>query len=291
MDSNRMGSGRSEPEARRSLAIGVWVVLILIGLVVASRRLAGAFTAEFPTLIALIGAAAVAGLSLAAALLLRGGRPSERTADARVLAGVTLIPPLLFGLALLPSGATAGYSALATLLLFAFAAVWVVGQSSSLPQSLLARRGPDAGSAAVTSTVVSPASDRQTLGIDSVPAQSSLDLAEFTESDEEAEDSRVSQWMTRRFDDGVESIEGAATAAFQPGQKQASVHVAFCPPFPQPPEVTCEILSDESGRVRVASAHTYGARLDVRFSSPATSEQIVRVGFEAICPVTRNDAA
>jgi len=56
-----------------------------------------------------------------------------------------------------------------------------------------------------------------------------------------------------------ELIEGEAQVHFSPGQKEAVVHLSFCPPFPVVPEVHGEdALGDDLEIER--SVHTFGAR-------------------------------
>ncbi len=289
-----MAPQRIKPDTRTSLAIGTWVVLTLLALIVASRRLAGAFSAQIPMSTALLVAGVVGGLSLMAALLSRSGRRRHRDGVTWAVSAVTLTPPLLAGLALIPSGSTLGHSALATLLAFGAAAVWIADGSSGFA----AQQPGDTGSFSISGSLDSQLSQqiRESASLDTDDAAGVLpssDLPVQDELDEQVEEEAgISQWMTRRqLEDDQELIEGAATALFQPGQKQVAIHLAFCPPLAQTPEVHCEITSGDAARVRVTTAQTYGARLDVRLTSPAELEQTVRVSFSATCRLSQSDAA
>jgi len=295
-----MSQWQRQPDAGAKLAIAAWVTLILLASVVASRRLAGAFTAEIPVLLALLPAAAAGALSLAAGLLFRTSTAATVKTKASPKAlfdavrwtviAVTLTPPLLTGLALLPTGSAAGYSALATLLMFLSIALLAIGDSYRFGL-------PAADSMGHASTLSGKQS--QPLSDGSTPTPNMDDASPLAAEDETGfehetanDNPDVSQWMTRRWlDDGADVIEGAATAVFQSGQRQAILHVAFCPPFTRTPEVVCEVLTDVSARVKVASVQTYGARLHVRLESIAEEDIAVRIGFVATCPTRRDNAA
>ena len=95
-------------------------------------------------------------------------------------------------------------------------------------------------------------------------------------------DESVMQWMQRsRPAPGEERIDGMTRVEFAPGEKQIAVHVAFCPPLPTVPVVTCELLDDADVRLRVTTVQTYGVRIEAKRSSDIGEALAVAVRFSA----------
>ena len=76
--------------------------------------------------------------------------------------------------------------------------------------------------------------------------------------------SDVTQWLTRSQSAGVEQIKGGMRVEFAPGQRDATIHLAFCPPFSRTPQVVTEDVDGASLEIRVAACFPFGARLTVR---------------------------
>jgi hypothetical protein len=73
---------------------------------------------------------------------------------------------------------------------------------------------------------------------------------------------QILQQLTRsRTADGCQVIHGTLVAEFVPGERTATLHVAFCPPFERLPQV--EAAADDCD-VKVVQVLHQGARLDVR---------------------------
>ena len=66
-----------------------------------------------------------------------------------------------------------------------------------------------------------------------------------------------------------EVIYGTVRADFAAGQRTAVVHVGFCPPLTQLPEIEAEALPGSAAKVKVVQAFAHGTRLDVRLPAPA----------------------
>jgi hypothetical protein len=94
--------------------------------------------------------------------------------------------------------------------------------------------------------------------------------------------------------DGVEVVRGTLRAGFVAGQRQAVLHVGFCPPleglpvveaFIEPtiakPSVAANLRQAAGMEVRVVQAFCHGARLEVRLGEAATEEFAVVVGVSA----------
>lgn len=78
------------------------------------------------------------------------------------------------------------------------------------------------------------------------------------------------QQLTRsRTADGRETISGTVVAEFVPGERTATLHIAFCPPFETLPQVDAEIADGPDASVEVTQVLHNGARFDVRLMKPA----------------------
>ncbi|MEN6559057.1 MAG: hypothetical protein ABFC54_12855 [Thermoguttaceae bacterium] len=107
----------------------------------------------------------------------------------------------------------------------------------------------------------------------------------YDESGEAAFDnppSGVTQQLTRRQTaDGADELSGWLRASFVAGQRTASVHVAFCPPFAAMPELEAEQVDGPEARVKTAQRWPYGARLDIKLSAAAKEPTDVLLQFLA----------
>lgn len=80
----------------------------------------------------------------------------------------------------------------------------------------------------------------------------------------------VTQQVTRLVEpDGTERVVGWMRVTFAAGQRLASVHLAFCPPFARAPEAALERLEGPQVRIKRIQAFPYGARFDLKLSEPA----------------------
>jgi hypothetical protein len=169
------------------------------------------------------------------------------------------------------------------------AAIVLVGQMPALVIVAKEMKEPTARVSAQTT------SGETTTAPESAPLKPDEGIAAVIgDSDVETGDDgeNLSQRLTRRVSaEGADVLEGSTTATFLPGQKQAMVHISFCPPFLRIPELSCEILVGDGARAKLASAHAYGARVEVRLNAPAAATQIVRVGFNAVAAPAKADAA
>jgi hypothetical protein len=96
---------------------------------------------------------------------------------------------------------------------------------------------------------------------------------------------QVLQQLTRfRTAGGYEAIRGTLLAEFAVGQREASVHVAFCPPFERLPEVEAHAGDDSAADVKVTQRLHHGAQLDVRLARPAQLPHAVSIEFFAAEP-------
>jgi hypothetical protein len=98
------------------------------------------------------------------------------------------------------------------------------------------------------------------------------------ESPRDRLDPRTVQQFTRwRHADGREHISGRARVDFGPGTRTATLHLAFCPPFDQTPEVHFEQSCGPDASIVLGRAMAHGARLEVQLSQPADKPESVWV--------------
>ena len=98
----------------------------------------------------------------------------------------------------------------------------------------------------------------------------------------------LQQLSRSRFDSGEEIIAGTLLAEFQPRQRNAALHVAFCPPFDVVPLVEAAPIEGPPATVKPAQILTHGARFDVRLQQPAAESVCVVVDFAAGEPCATN---
>lgn len=93
------------------------------------------------------------------------------------------------------------------------------------------------------------------------------------------------QQITRtRADDGTEMISGWVGVVLAAGQRSATAHVAFCPPFARVPQI--EVFDDGGeARIKLAQVLPHGARFDVKLTAPAEEPFVQPVRFSATCGV------
>jgi hypothetical protein len=79
------------------------------------------------------------------------------------------------------------------------------------------------------------------------------------------------QQVTRVVEDGRESIHVLVRADVAPNDRLAIIHIAFCPPLCERPELAANALDCQDVEIRLPQVESYGARLEVRW--PGTSDQ------------------
>jgi hypothetical protein len=233
----RLKSGPAQ--LRRALGFAVLGLLVFLAIVFVSRRLAGGFVQPLsgPALIA--AAAAIAALAPATWVTL--GRASKRF----VLIAATIAPVALLAALTTADSAPAAVAIAWFTLIVGEAASWHVAR----------RRPPRTIHHALKSEREATASDAE----DEVPENVLQQLSRLREAD------------------GGESLHALAVAEIAAGDRQAVLHLAFCPPLESPPELTAHALDADDADVRITTAETYGARLEVRVASPAAEPRRVLV--------------
>lgn len=83
-------------------------------------------------------------------------------------------------------------------------------------------------------------------------------------------DDNVLQQLTRiRDETGVESVFGVIRAEFAADQRHATVHIGFCPPLAGVPTVEADPADGPDATIKVLQSFAHGARLEVRLAESA----------------------
>ncbi len=267
----------------QSAAAMLWCGTIVATAVLLSRRMAGEF--EMPASIwpAVFVSSCTAIVSLTAWALFQRTKNSLREVRIeRLAAMVAWCPAWMSGLAVAPANSS-------------LAQGWLIGVSV-LSASLLALLGrwDQATDVRAVAFAGSPDSDQQgsTENPHNTPACNPVEsLAVFDPVSGEPADGLTTQWMTRQTrPDGGEHLEGGVRAVFAAGQRSASVHVPFTPPFSAVPNVECEIVGDESARWKVSVVYSYGMRIELKRNDSHEPAE-VELAYAATCEHVQSDAA
>ena len=92
-----------------------------------------------------------------------------------------------------------------------------------------------------------------------------------------------------RTTNGAHYIHATLLAEFDPGDRVATLNVAFCPPFERLPEAEVEIDGDSSATVKLAQILHNGAQLEVRLLQ--ASDETQRIAVELYATDAETDAA
>ena len=279
-------------ERNRQAAVLIWSSLIVVTVLLLSRRVAGGIesvVSAWPCVLVSLLATLLSGFGWVS-FQQRACVRSPRTEQ--IAAVVAWLPTWLGGVALLPSD-----SPLARGWLVGIAALSAAGFALSLTSPTrergvanedpsLARRASEISrlSEAVDRT---PTADRPDVGVRATPA----DLSVFAPVVDERSDESTTQWMTRQaLPGGVDQIEGAIRISFAAGQRAASVHVPFSPPFAAVPQVECEAIGDDPARWKVSVVYAYGMRVELKRESSDEPAEI-ELSYSAVCESAAIEAA
>jgi len=276
----RIGRWPSSATAIRDFAIFAAPALVLtIGLLFLVRRLQGAFLQPLPAWLLIAGVACTASTIVVAALALR-------TSNAQPHWQVQL------GLAMSSLGLLTGAFALAVpgSPQWARTFVWLVSLSAIavvavIERSVSHRPGrPAARSARSKSRVSVAVHDRE--GVLQGEEMASTAVVSNTTgrptTPAETADSAAEQWLERiATAGGTLTVRGWLLASFEPEQRTAWAHVAFCPPLDESPRVECSVDDSERVRIKPGQVFPYGLRFELkRLDSPAEAAT-VRIQFSA----------
>lgn len=94
----------------------------------------------------------------------------------------------------------------------------------------------------------------------------------------------VTQQLTRSTTaQGGDLLCGALRLDLAAGQRTGNLHVAFCPPFADTPEITAVQADGPEARIKIAQLLPYGIRMDVKLLTPSDERAGVLVQFSARC--------
>lgn len=283
--------------ARRSLAVGIWSALLVSDAVLIARCLSGEWVAPLPPLLAVVSMIAVAAASHLAWLAFQAH--SRRTASNEISrwvpVGVSLAASALWCLALATQSAPLTSGLLAGVILFQWLAALATvaseergGTGAALSDSQAVVRTPTSGRNHLDETSQFPSRIESPIRGSHVSEPTEFEPIVFESSDSEDED--VTQWMSRRMTDDGEVIEGWMRVSFQSGQREATIHVSFCPPLPGSPAIETEDLEGADLEIRAASVFPFGLRMTARRSGSTQEPQVARIGFVATAAVHRRAA-
>lgn len=244
---------------------GVFVIVPTV--VVLSRRLDGHFTEAIPVSLYWLSTGAVAVLSSAA---VAWAMPERQTGwGGRALLLRPIIPGAMAGVWALAlsqqAGLVAGCGAAAICAL-----TWAAW--------LTRRTVPDP----VSATPPAAAANEVAL----LPMENSLEWAEEPEEGT----GTVHEW--RRVTDADEAIvcEGTYRVDFEPGQREAAVHLTFCPAFPGRPMLEAEDATGAGLEARVGAVYRHGARLSVRRTGGVDSTLSAPLSYVATWQNTKGES-
>ncbi len=91
----------------------------------------------------------------------------------------------------------------------------------------------------------------------------------------------MQQLTLRTTAEGGQELSGWLRMPVAVGQRSGTLHVAFCPPFEQAPDVQVEAVSGPTCRIKVTEAMPYGVRIEIKFDASAANEETVLLSFFA----------
>ncbi len=284
-------------ERNRQAAVLIWSSLIVVTVLLLSRRVTGGIesvSSAGPCVLVSSLATMLSGLGWLS-FQQRSGSLPKRTEQ--IAAAVAWLPTWLSGVALLPPD-----SALARGWLVGIAALSAAGLVLTLTNPTR-QRGEVAKDPSLTRRVNDVAGMREAVdrtptsdlcpdvGVRTTPPATPSDLSVFDPITDERSNDSTTQWMTRQsLPSGVDQIEGAIRVSFAAGQRAASVHVPFSPPFAAVPQVECEATGDDPVRWKVSVVYAYGMRVELKRESNDEPGDI-ELSYSAVCESAATEAA
>lgn len=245
------------------------------------RRLQGQLQQPLPAPMLIALGLVLAGLVVAAEAVGRrsGFQPNARSAWRQVGGPAALsLAVVLLGVAVsLPANQLSSTALLWLAILFGITAAWgkSARRANKPPSPGIGR--PEAGSLIGRQDGERPEFDR-------IAGDSTLHLEEVDEP--EAEDgllpAGVSQRIIRARDErGSEVIYGTLRCEIAPGQRQLSVHVAFCPPLARIGDFTADQLTGPAAQIKTSILEAFGAGLELKLAVPSKEPVDVQLQFFA----------
>ncbi len=303
--SRSTGAGLLPIPVRRPFAIGIWSALLVADAVLIARCLSGEWTTVVPSLLAVFSMVVVAAASHLGWLAFRADslRAASNEISRWVPAGVSQVASVLWCVALATQSAPLTIGLLVGVALIQCLAVLATvlselrgGIEASTVAAQFVIRTPTSGRRCPDdSTEIPPVIETQIRG-SLAPEPTEFEAAEFGSAElkradaETIEDEGVMQWMSRRMTDDGDVIEGWMRVLFLAGQREATVHVSFCPPLTGSPEIETEDIDGADLEIRVASAFPFGLRMTARRGGSTLGPHAARIGFVATAVANRRAA-
>jgi hypothetical protein len=82
----------------------------------------------------------------------------------------------------------------------------------------------------------------------------------------------------------VDRIQGWLKATFDQSERNATLHVAFCPPFEEVPTLTVVQTSGPECRIKTGQLLSYGVRLELKRALAGAEQVVVVIEFSAQAP-------
>lgn len=247
-------------QVARQVVLLLLVLLLGVALTLGVRRLTDAL--ERPLAASNLLAAGAALAATATLLRYAAQQLFSRRASQSIHAFVTL-SLLVIGVSLsLPASPSSGLLTLWLLLIAAESLAWATCRTAHIPP----RRVPPDSQRIVGSKpldCVAPPIDEP--------------------SDVHAVEPGLLQQITRaRTAAGIETVSGWLGVELSAGQRSATAHVAFCPPFARVPKIEVFTEEDEA-RIKLAQVLPHGARFEVKLIAPAEEPHVLPLRFSATC--------
>lgn len=275
----------------RDLAVALLLVCLLIGsgLILLARRCAGALSEPLSPGVLLLVGGCVAATAIACRVFGRSVAEESRLPLVTMLLrwGPTAALAMFAG-----ALAIDGVSPIVLLPYFAIlvaAEFWSVRpcvRLSARKPGIRSTPDPPAPPVALApnrSTVSSDSSSPHKTAVAAVGNYASLIEAtpSLAETCEDLPEGLWQQTSRLRTNEG-ELVSGWEKVEFKPSERTAIVHVAFCPPLEETPELELEQMSGPPARIKAAQVLPHGARLEVRLNSPAVAEVALWIAFATI---------
>lgn len=235
---------------RRTVAIGVW--LSLLGLIFLSP----ADVSIWGAIGILLSVSISSAISLLALCSDRAGEQTEQLRVGSVIFVISILVPIAWALRLAMDASLFELPALCLLAVFPqFALLQRISQS----RLTVERQAP-----AIPVEESEESAEREPEAIVSPFLQLVHDDENHEQDAQSTPPENVTQWWQRSITASGDVIEGRVRVDFDEGQREATVHISFCPPFESLPEVLTEDLDDGDLDVRVAAVFRFGTRIIVR---------------------------
>jgi hypothetical protein len=222
---------RVSPRAVGALVVGVLVLLYGLSLLLITRRMMGAFTADLTWPVLFATALAAFAIITGTRILWRRAFPEPTMLDNWIGWGASLTLVLL----------AAGLSFPGNRFSASWEREWLIWLPLLIADQVLRWKLFD-----------TPTSETK-----DTPAACRLSGNE------------VQQIVRTRDASGHEMVRATLRADFQPGQRTATAYIGFCPPLAAVPAITVESASDSTAELKIVQAYAHGARIDVRLAQVA----------------------